>query len=321
MDLLWASQSAGITAVLALRRGYCPLLAVAGEGHTETITGLGDMGPLDGRLDGRRVEAGGTRRSELNDASQPRRNGIRSRGTGRACTSGLQRDGGQRPRQRLLEHHWVRHDGRRGPQAGTVIDVTADGSIRHVADEVYFPNGMTVTSDGSTLILAESHANRLTAFTIEPDGSLSGRRVWANLGEGALNGICVDREDAVWYAVVPNACCVASVTAAKSFRSFNSTVAPSPVPWQVPNVEPLHIAATVWQGADTLHGQPAQRTTPRVDVDIPEPAGRHPKFSPSSSPSSSEHDGPSQRAHDLGLLHPHVCAVATPGSSHASRVN
>jgi sugar lactone lactonase YvrE len=87
--------------------------------------------------------------------------------------------------------------------------VTPDGGYRIVAQDVWFPNGMAVTPDGSTLILAESHAHRLTAFTITPHGDLVGRRVWADLGpEAAPDGICLDADGAVWYADVPNRRCV-----------------------------------------------------------------------------------------------------------------
>jgi sugar lactone lactonase YvrE len=68
---------------------------------------------------------------------------------------------------------------------------------------------MAVTEDGSTLIVAESHGCRLSAFDIESDGGLSNRRVWADLGEGQHpDGICLDAEGAVWYADVPNQLCV-----------------------------------------------------------------------------------------------------------------
>jgi SMP-30/Gluconolactonase/LRE-like region len=67
---------------------------------------------------------------------------------------------------------------------------------------------MLVTADNQTLIVAESYANNLTAFDIEGDGSLSNRRVWAALGEGVPDGICLDDEDAVWYGDVPNKRCV-----------------------------------------------------------------------------------------------------------------
>jgi sugar lactone lactonase YvrE len=80
---------------------------------------------------------------------------------------------------------------------GIIALVTSDGEARRVADGLAFPNGMAVTPDNSTLIIAESFAGRLTAFDIADDGSLSNRRVWAELGEGG-DGICLDAEGAVW---------------------------------------------------------------------------------------------------------------------------
>src|SRR5205823_1515782 len=91
---------------------------------------------------------------------------------------------------------------------GIVGLVTPDGSVRQVADGIAFPNGIAVTPDNSTLIVAESYAKRLTAYDIAADGSLSNRRVWADLGDGVPDGICLDVEGAVWYADVPNKRCV-----------------------------------------------------------------------------------------------------------------
>jgi len=91
---------------------------------------------------------------------------------------------------------------------GIIALVTPDGSARQVADGVAFPNGMVVTPDNSTLILAESYGKRLTAFDITADGGLSNRRVWADLGDGAPDGICLDAENATWYSDVPNKRCV-----------------------------------------------------------------------------------------------------------------
>jgi sugar lactone lactonase YvrE len=90
---------------------------------------------------------------------------------------------------------------------GILALVTAGGSVRQVADGVAFPNGMVVTPDNSTLILAESYGNRLTAFDVAADGSLSNRRVWAQL-DGYPDGICLDAENAIWYGDVPNKRCV-----------------------------------------------------------------------------------------------------------------
>ncbi|WP_455361814.1 SMP-30/gluconolactonase/LRE family protein [Streptomyces sp. SYSU K21746] len=53
-----------------------------------------------------------------------------------------------------------------------------------------------------------SYGHSLAAFDIDADGGLSRRRVWADLGDGTPDGICVDAENAVWYADVPNKRCV-----------------------------------------------------------------------------------------------------------------
>ena len=74
-----------------------------------------------------------------------------------------------------------------------------------MASDIEFPNGMAITPDNRTLIIAESFARRLTAFDTDPDGGPSGRRVFA--GELGPDGICLDAEGAVWtgtldYSVV-----------------------------------------------------------------------------------------------------------------------
>lgn len=86
-----------------------------------------------------------------------------------------------------------------------IVSRVRDGTATHVADDLAFPNGMTVLGD--TLIVAESHGHRLTAFDITDDG-LANRRTWADLGEDAFpDGVCVD-DGTIWYADVPNRCCV-----------------------------------------------------------------------------------------------------------------
>jgi sugar lactone lactonase YvrE len=92
--------------------------------------------------------------------------------------------------------------------SGIIALVGQDGSVRQVADGLAFPNGMAVTPDNSTLIIAESHGRRLTGFDVAADGSLSNRRIWADLGDGVPDGICIDGDKAVWYADVPNKRCV-----------------------------------------------------------------------------------------------------------------
>jgi sugar lactone lactonase YvrE len=87
-----------------------------------------------------------------------------------------------------------------GPPKGTLAIVEPDGSAVAGPGEMRFANGMCVSPDGSTLVVAETLGNCLTAFDIEADGSLSGRRVWAELGFVAPDGICMDAESCVWLA-------------------------------------------------------------------------------------------------------------------------
>ncbi|MDT4997320.1 MAG: hypothetical protein QOD45_1388 [Pseudonocardiales bacterium] len=96
-----------------------------------------------------------------------------------------------------------------GPvQPGFVALVTPDGTARKVAEDIAFPNGMAVTADNRTLVVADSYRHQLLGFDIGADGGLSGRRVWADLGDAAPDGICLDAEGAAWYADVPHQQCV-----------------------------------------------------------------------------------------------------------------
>jgi sugar lactone lactonase YvrE len=83
-----------------------------------------------------------------------------------------------------------------------IIMVTPEGKAQVAAADLVFPNGTVITPDGKELIVAETFASRLTAFDINPDGSLSGRRVWAKLENNMFpDGICLDAEGAVWTAI------------------------------------------------------------------------------------------------------------------------
>lgn len=81
-----------------------------------------------------------------------------------------------------------------------IVLVTPDGASRVVAEELYFPNGTVITPDDRTLIVAETWGNCLTAFDIEPDGSLKNRRTWAKLNNVHPDGICLDSQGAIWLA-------------------------------------------------------------------------------------------------------------------------
>jgi sugar lactone lactonase YvrE len=94
------------------------------------------------------------------------------------------------------------------PAPGSIALVTPNGAVHPVADDLAFPNGMAITADGATLIVAESHANRLTAYDIGQDRHLTGRRTWADTPGDHPDGICLDAEGAAWYADVANQHCV-----------------------------------------------------------------------------------------------------------------
>jgi len=84
---------------------------------------------------------------------------------------------------------------------GAIIHISADGKSSVVAGDLFFPNGMIITPDNSTLIVAETLGHRLTAFEIEHDGALQNRRVWAQFqDEIKPDGICLDRDGAIWVA-------------------------------------------------------------------------------------------------------------------------
>jgi sugar lactone lactonase YvrE len=105
------------------------------------------------------------------------------------------------------------------PVCSTVlISVAPGGAAALAADGLVFPNGTALTPDGCTLIVAETFANRLSAFTLS-DGALTNRRTWAAFGDPPASadvgriikeadvvpdGICLDSEGAVWVADVRN---------------------------------------------------------------------------------------------------------------------
>ncbi|MGC4111219.1 MAG: SMP-30/gluconolactonase/LRE family protein [Nocardioides sp.] len=98
-------------------------------------------------------------------------------------------------------------------QPGRVGVVTPDGTARVVAEDIAFPNGMAVTADGTTLVVADSYRHQLVGFSVADDGSLAERRIWADLSrpDGQSHhpdGICLDASGAAWYADVPHQCCV-----------------------------------------------------------------------------------------------------------------
>ena len=135
---------------------------------------------------------------------------------------------------------------------GIIVVVTPDGLARQVADEIAFPNGMLVTPDNSTLILAESYGKRLTAFDIESDGSLSHRRVWADLAGGCPDGICIDTEGAIWYGDVPNKRCVRVREGGELLDTIELDRGCFSYALGGPDMTRLFMVATEWRGFDGM---------------------------------------------------------------------
>jgi sugar lactone lactonase YvrE len=77
--------------------------------------------------------------------------------------------------------------------------VLPDGQVSVAAEDLAIPNGMALSADGGTLVVAETLGRRLTAFDVGTDGSLSRRRVFADTGERKPDGICMDPSGAVWF--------------------------------------------------------------------------------------------------------------------------
>lgn len=135
---------------------------------------------------------------------------------------------------------------------GTIALVTPAGEIRQVADDIHFGNGMAITPDNETLIVAESYGRRLTAFTIAEDGALSERRVWAGLGDGVPDGICLDAERAVWYADVPNRRCVRVAEGGEILQTVESDRGCFACMLGGPEAQTLFVIAREWHGGQAM---------------------------------------------------------------------
>jgi sugar lactone lactonase YvrE len=152
---------------------------------------------------------------------------------------------------------------------GILALVTPAGTVRQVADGVAFPNGMVVTPDNSTLILAESYASKLTAFDIASDGSLSNGRVWAELDGGFPDGICIDADNAIWYADVPNKRCVRVREGGEVLQTIDLDRGCFACMLGGPDGRTLFMMAAEWPGAINEEG--GARTGQLVTVKAPAP--------------------------------------------------
>ena len=151
---------------------------------------------------------------------------------------------------------------------GSVTLVATAGSAREVADDIDFPNGMAVTADNGTLIVADSYRHCLVAFDVGADGDLANRRIWAELDDGSPDGICIDAENAVWYADVPNRCCVRVAEGGAVLRTVDLDRGGFACVLGGPEARTLFIATAEWRGMSELV-TPGSGQVVALEVDVP----------------------------------------------------
>ena len=159
---------------------------------------------------------------------------------------------------------------------GIIALVTAAGSVRQVANGIAFPNGMAITPDNRTLIIAESHGKKLSAFDVDSDGALSNRRAWADLGAGVPDGICIDAENAVWYADVPNKQCVRVREGGEVLQTIDLDRGGFACMLGGPDRRTLFIVTAEWRGMDKIQEVAKARTGQVLTFEAPAPGAGWP---------------------------------------------
>jgi sugar lactone lactonase YvrE len=163
------------------------------------------------------------------------------------------------------------------PEPGWIRLVEADGTTRDVAGDIDFPNGMVITPDGSTLVIAESFAGRLSAFDIAADGSLSGRRTWAeSLGP---DGICIDSAGGIWCQTADTFAHTGSGPAGAVVRVLDGGEITHRVETELPcfacalggpEGRHLFLLCNEFEGIDQLNSVLARRSARVYVVEVPE---------------------------------------------------
>jgi sugar lactone lactonase YvrE len=157
-----------------------------------------------------------------------------------------------------------------GSVSGLIAVVRPDGTTQQVADTIAFPNGMAITPDGSTLIVAESFASLLTAFDIAPDGTLSNRRVWAQF-EGGADGISLDSEGAVWCASQNGAVRVREGGEVTDRIVLEDDLFGFSCALGGPDGRTLAIVAAEWHGPENIGKGPRTGRVLTTEVQVPAP--------------------------------------------------
>jgi sugar lactone lactonase YvrE len=155
------------------------------------------------------------------------------------------------------------------PKPGMIAVVTPDNGVRRVAEDIAFPNGMAVSADGSTLIVADSYGKELTAFEVGSDGTLSGRRTWADLGDDNPDGICLDAEGAAWYADVPHSHCVRVAEGGEVLQTVEVDRGCFACMLGGTDGSTLFIAAQEWSGAEEIGTGPPTGQIAAIEAPAP----------------------------------------------------
>ena len=153
---------------------------------------------------------------------------------------------------------------------GIVALVTPDGVARQVADEIAFPNGMVVTPDNRTLIIAESFAAQLTAFDIAEDGTLSNRRTWAK--DVGPDGICMDADGAIYCSSKPGE---KNLLRVREGREVSDQIELDRFCFATalggPGRQTLFLMCAEWGGTEAVEANIAKRTGQVLVADAPAP--------------------------------------------------
>ena len=157
-----------------------------------------------------------------------------------------------------------------GKAPGKIALVTPDGKARVVANELAFPNGMVITPDNRTLVVAESFAARLTAFDIADDGTLANRRVWAE-GIGP-DGICLDADGCIWASSANMATdCVRIAEGGEVVERIDLDSQCFATMLGGPDCRTLFMLTADWRGTEGVEDVIRQRTGKVLAVEAPAP--------------------------------------------------
>lgn len=150
---------------------------------------------------------------------------------------------------------------------GLVALVTPDGAVRQVAEGLMFPNGMAVTADDRTLLVADSWAQAILAFDIGADGGLGPARTWASVEEHP-DGICVDAEGAVWFADVGTNRCVRVAEGGEVLDEVTLDRGCFACVLGGPDRRTLYVTAATWRGWEE-GVEPGSGILAAIDVEVP----------------------------------------------------